>query len=157
MLFTPQKKAITDRVGELHLVYSNVPGIDDSEWDAYIELFRALTQEHGPPRAVLLLTPRGGPNAAQRRRLSEAGAQIGLDQVQRTALMTASTLVRGAITAIAWLMPKVTLRSFGMGALDQALTFVAGAAKFDRAAVEARVRECIVAFGDSPEKILREG
>jgi hypothetical protein len=74
----------------------------DEEWDRWVAL--CATQE-GPIR-VIVESHGGAPNAKQRKALSDALAGRDL----RSAILSDSIVVRGVVTALAWL--GVALRAF---------------------------------------------
>jgi len=76
----------------------------DEEWARWIAL--ALDPSADGVRTIVESSGNSGPNAKQRRALADAlgGADI------RSAILTDSLVVRGIVTAIAWL--NVSLRAF---------------------------------------------
>jgi hypothetical protein len=78
----------------------------DAEWDRWIELLR---QRVGRDARVFVETRGGGPNAKQRKLLADAAKDLDL----RSAVLSDSIVVRGILTAIAWL--GVPLRAFSPG------------------------------------------
>jgi cytosine/adenosine deaminase-related metal-dependent hydrolase len=78
----------------------------DTEWDSLIALFEQ--RSHGVVR-VLVEAQGAGPNAKQRKQLSEVGRTLNY----RAAILTDSVVVRSMITAMSWLgMPH---QAFALG------------------------------------------
>jgi hypothetical protein len=107
MWVSPRKTmsfTIVDRVG----ITVCAPGVfADDEWDAYGDAAEQVIREGTGMRTVLNLSPKHGPNAAQRRRLVQRkGARF--HEIVRIALISDSAMVRGAITAMQWLVGSPT-------------------------------------------------
>lgn len=92
-----------DRV--LLAVHWAAPPSDD-EWDRWIEL--TCDQPGAVVRALVEAYDEVGPNAKQRKALADRIRVSGRDV--RSAILTDSVIVRGIVTAIAWL--SVSLRAF---------------------------------------------
>jgi hypothetical protein len=86
----------------------------DEEWARWI----ALLQEHAKPYLRVLVETPTGPNAAQRKALAQAtrGEDI------RFAILTDSIVVRGIVTALAWL--GVPHRAFATTQEQQAADYL---------------------------------
>jgi hypothetical protein len=96
-------------------VHDAIPPTDD-EWDRWLARFR---ERHGLEMRVLVESNDGaGPNAKQRKALAAFTHQVDI----RAAVLTDSVLVRGIITAIAWL--GIRQRGFPMGHYAQAGEFL---------------------------------
>src|SRR5262245_47390358 len=72
----------------------------------YLAYSTQLRQKFGLPKALLLVAPRALPTAVQREQLNQAAAETGYGQLQRTAVVVESALVRGAMVAISWLLGR---------------------------------------------------
>lgn len=106
------------RVGEVSIqVFSADP--TDEEWDEVLHHLAAFAgkRSYSP---VLVSSERGGPNAAQRRRLSEVLKQ----RPQRAAILTRSRLVHGILTAIRWFDPTIQTLAFEPAEFDAAATYL---------------------------------
>lgn len=102
-----------DRVGVA--VHDNVPPTDE-EWARWIALSRDSGLMEG--RALIESEHGAGPNAKQRKQMAEA--ILGRDI--RASILTESLVVRGIVTAIAWL--GIPQRAFPLGHYDEALNFL---------------------------------
>jgi hypothetical protein len=76
----------------------------DEEWARWIAL--AIEPSPGGVRTIVESGGSSGPNAKQRRALAEALQGVDI----RSAILTDSLVVRGIVTAIAWL--NVSVRAF---------------------------------------------
>jgi hypothetical protein len=85
----------------LAVLYAKPP--TDEEWVAWIALLRTRAGQD----ARVLVETHSGPNAAQRSALAEATRDLDV----RFAILTDSIIVRGIVTALAWL--GVPHRAFG--------------------------------------------
>jgi hypothetical protein len=85
----------------LAVLYAKPPS--DEEWAAWLALLRTRAGQD----ARILVETHSGPNAAQRSALVEATRDLDV----RFAILTDSIIVRGIVTALAWL--GVPHRAFG--------------------------------------------
>lgn len=85
----------------------------DEEWEAMLAHYRA----HRAPR-VIVFTEGGGPNTLQRGRLNDTLAGT----VVKTAIVSASQVIRGVVTALSWFNPGI--RSFSPDRAAQALSYL---------------------------------
>lgn len=107
--------------------------ITDEEWQQYLLGGLRIAQALGaPPRVSLACFEGDIPDARQRRMLVEHLAEHRLPAMERAAMITDSALVRGALTAFGWLVPKTTLRAFRPVDLGAALDWLSQGAQFDR-------------------------
>lgn len=96
-------------------VHSPVPPTD-AEWARWVSL--GLEAQTNALRLFVETSGGGGPNAKQRRLLADNLQPLGM----RCAIVTSSPIVRGIVTAVAWL--NVDLRAFAPGDQDAAATFL---------------------------------
>jgi hypothetical protein len=92
----------------------------DEDWQGYLKFVKgALVPGKGP--TVLAFSFGGVPNVAQRQRLNALAEQgtVGL----RVAVVTASALGRGVVTALSW-FAKDGYRAFSPQDLDAAITYI---------------------------------
>lgn len=87
-------------------VHSPEPPTDD-EWTRWVGL--GLEASTNALRLFVETNGFGGPNAKQRKQLAENLRRFGM----RCAIMTSSPVIRGIVTAVAWL--NVDLRAFAPG------------------------------------------
>jgi hypothetical protein len=96
-------------------VHDSVPPTDN-EWDRWLSYYRSRP---GLPARALIESQHGvGPNATQRKLLIEDTRNIDV----RAAILTDSLVVRGIVTAIAWL--GIPQRAFPTGQFRQAGEFL---------------------------------
>lgn len=108
--------------------------ITNEDWKEYLLGGLRIARALGAPPLVSLASFAGAvPDASQRRMLAEHLVEHNLRPMVRAAVMTDSALIRGALTAFGWLVPKTTLRAFQPQDLDLALTWLQKAASFDQA------------------------
>lgn len=92
----------------------------DQEWDTYIRFLRQNIVPGVTPRS-LVITEGGGPNSAQRTKLTELVAEHSGDL--KIAVVTSSAVVRGIFTAMSW-FATFNYRAFPPTQLDDALAFL---------------------------------
>jgi regulator of extracellular matrix RemA (YlzA/DUF370 family) len=90
------------KIDRLRIAVHHTSPPTDEQWDRWI----ALCSEQDGPIRVVVESHGGAPNAKQRRALSDALAGRDL----RSAILSDSIVVRGVVTALAWL--GVSLRAF---------------------------------------------
>jgi hypothetical protein len=100
------KTSELDFVCALHGREAPRPG----EWSSYCELLRDYFRNNAPERLRgITLTLGGGPDSRQRRELVDTMPQVVM--AARGAIITNSTIIRGIVTAFAWLQ-KSGLQAF---------------------------------------------
>lgn len=92
----------------------------DHEWDTYIRFLRQNIVPGVAPRS-LVITDGGGPNSAQRTKLTELVAEHAGEI--KIAVVTSSAVVRGIFTAMSW-FATFNYRAFTPLQLDDALAFL---------------------------------
>lgn len=92
----------------------------DHEWDSYIRFLRENLVPGVAPRS-LVITDGGGPNSAQRTRLTELISEHAGEI--KIAVVTSSAVVRGIFTAMSW-FATFNYRAFSPAQLDEALAFL---------------------------------
>lgn len=105
------------------------PSISDRQWGLYVESFQRLGRiQGGPPLSLVCISEPGSglPSARWRKEFADTARDLRPDSV--FALVTASSMARGIVTAVNWIRP------FGfhhtvVGTWDEALAFQA---RFDR-------------------------
>jgi hypothetical protein len=106
----------------------------DKEWHAYVD---DLAVNGGALKGILVYTAGAGPNAAQRKYLAELWTRRG--SMLPVALMSPSTVVRGMVTALNWVLPK-PIRTFNPDQPEEAVRFLQLDAEESRAAL-AKLKE----------------
>lgn len=92
----------------------------DQEWDSYIRFLRQNIVPGVTPRS-LVITDGGGPNSAQRTKLTELVSEHSGEV--KIAVVTGSAVVRGIFTAMSW-FATFNYRAFTPLQLDEALVFL---------------------------------
>jgi hypothetical protein len=109
--------------------------LTNEEWAEYVDGLAIVQQQHGRVRELVVNLSSGGPNAAQRKYLTEHVDFRGV----RTAVLTSNVVVRGMVTALAWLRLS-TVRAFAPSEFDEAAAHL-GIEGPLRARVRAKVEE----------------
>ncbi|HMJ09902.1 MAG TPA: STAS/SEC14 domain-containing protein [Polyangiaceae bacterium] len=122
----------------------------DEEWRAYVD---DLAVNGRALKGILVYTAGGGPNAAQRKYLAELWTRRG--SMLPVALMSPSTVVRGMVTALNWVLPK-PIRTFPPDQPDEAVRFLQLDAAESRAAL-AKLNEFRDVLGITPQANRRVG
>jgi hypothetical protein len=89
-------------IGNIDLVVTGQSAPTDKEWNEYVKHLSPMKPEDV---RSLVFTEGGGPNAGQRKQLTEwlgPGSTVA-------AIVTTSAVMRGIITALSWFNPKVRI------------------------------------------------
>jgi hypothetical protein len=106
--------------------------IKDEEWDEYVIAGYQLIKTYGAaPKVSMAMFTEGFPSAYQRSRLATHLEAHGVPPLVRVAVFTDSALIRGAMTAFGWIMPKTTLRAFDAKDIGSCLNWLLGGGTFD--------------------------
>ncbi|HET6332154.1 MAG TPA: hypothetical protein VFG30_03030 [Polyangiales bacterium] len=97
----------------LAVLYGDAP--TDEEWDRWVTM---SVERSGRDQRVIVESHNSGPNAKQRKELADAVRDVEL----RVAVLTDSAVVRGIVTALAWL--GVPQRAFPIGGYWQAANYL---------------------------------
>jgi len=101
------------QLSELTVTVSIAKTISDQDWTAYLEGTLAIAKGFGLAANVsLLCCVNAYPNARQRQVASDFMKSHYLREMERVAVITESVVVRGAMTAFSWIMPKISVRAF---------------------------------------------
>jgi hypothetical protein len=120
------------RVGKLWLGAAGRHAIKDETWRQYLDHAAASTASDGPFHGVLFWSPTHGPSASQRKVLrNEFARAIAVDAQRRVVLISESTLVRGAMTAISW-FARTNAAAFSPADIQCAFDWLAEDIPFDR-------------------------
>ena len=127
------------QLNELSVTVSTVKTISDEDWNGYLEGTLAIAKRSGLAANVsLLCCVNAYPNARQRQMASDFMNRHYLREMERIAVITESVVVRGAMTAFSWIMPKVRVRAFDSTETRDAFRWLREIGTFDEArAVEA--------------------
>lgn len=108
--------------------------LPDEEWERYYIAGHALTKKYGQPSKVsMAMFTEVIPSAHQRGRLAGFLKSQNVPQLLRVSILTDSALVRGAMTAFGWIMPRTTMRAFAADDVPACLQWLHAGAPFDQA------------------------
>ncbi|MET0591590.1 MAG: STAS/SEC14 domain-containing protein [Polyangiaceae bacterium] len=120
------------QLNELSITVSTAKEISDEDWAAYLEGTLAIAKGFGLAANVsLLCCTHAFPNARQRQTAADFMKKHYIREMDRVAVITDSVVIRGAMTAFGWIMPKIDVRAFDMGSCRDALTWLRQVGKFD--------------------------
>jgi SpoIIAA-like len=131
---------------ELTVTVSTARTITDEDWVAYLEGTLAIAKGFGLAANVsLLCCVHAYPNARQRQMASDFMTRHYIRDMERVAVITESVVIRGAMTAFSWIMPKVRVRAFDTNETRDAFRWLREVGSFDEALAleawhEAKVR-----------------
>jgi hypothetical protein len=119
---------------ELTVTVSTARTISDEDWTAYLEGTLAIAKGFGLAANVsLLCCVHAYPNARQRQMASDFMIRHYIREMERVAVLTESMIVRGAMTAFSWIMPKVRVRAFDTNETREAFRWLREIGSFDEA------------------------
>jgi hypothetical protein len=109
------------KVGDYFVLVHNAMSPLDEEWDEWLEFYSF--------GSILVVTDGGAPTASQRKRMKDRVDQLRSSVAPgkkdpRVAIMTASSFVRGVITALRWFYYHDAYAAFPPEHLNQAMTYL---------------------------------
>jgi hypothetical protein len=135
---------------------STVRDYDDTAWLAFLEDTLAITRHLGVTTKVsIVCSVYAHPNAQQRKTVADFFAQHRLEKLERIALVTDNILVRGAMTAFNWIVPKVRVSAFRSADAASGLHWLHEVSPFDEAQAMLAWQEAHTALGMKPGVSIR--
>jgi len=116
---TPSKIAF-DRLDSSYVLVIGPASPRDAEWTEWVEFITVNSTPGMKPR-ILVVTDGGAPSAAQRAALNDVTEQYKSEV--KVAVVTESTMARGALTALSWFAANV-YRPFSPAEVDKALQYL---------------------------------
>lgn len=111
VLVTTDRNQSVVRCGDVYLAATGLRPMSDESVEEFIAYTTEVDARLGAAKAGLQYSPEQSPNAHQRKRFATA-QEVAVPYL-RMALLTDSAIVRGSVTAIAWLIRSQTdLRAF---------------------------------------------
>ena len=130
------------QLDELALNVSSAHEITDAGWMEFLNGSLATARKLGlRPKVTIAYFARAYPNATQRRAAKDFIDQNAVRTIERLAALTNSALLRGALTALNWIMPDSKMRAYEPREYSQALTWVHEVAEFDVASAHEAWRD----------------
>lgn len=107
--------------------------LSDDGWDEYVMSGYNITKKYGmPPKVSMAMFTEGFPSAYQRGRLASHLKKHGVPPLVRVAVLTDNALIRGAMTAFGWIMPRTTMRAFQVVDVPGCLQWLQAGGAFDQ-------------------------
>ena len=107
--------------------------LSDEGWEEYVLSGYQITKKYGmPPKVSMAMFTEGFPSAYQRGRLASHLKTHGVPPLVRVAVLTDNALIRGAMTAFGWIMPRTTLRAFEVLDVPGCLKWLHDGGSFDQ-------------------------
>ena len=120
------------QMNELTVTVSVAKVITDEDWTAYLDGTLAIAKGFGLAANVSVICCMNAfPNARQRQMASDFMKRHYLREMDRVAVITESVVIRGAMTAFSWIMPKVRVRAFDTNEVRDALRWLREVGSFD--------------------------
>jgi hypothetical protein len=125
-------------VGDLCVSLCVAQTISDVGWREYLEGTLIISKQFGRfPKVGAVAFTGVHPNAGQRGMTTKFLADENVRPLARLALLTNSELLRGAMTAFSWAMPKSRLRAFKASDHSGGFRWLQEAVEFDEKAARA--------------------
>jgi len=106
--------------------------IDDQHWTDFLQASLRITNQIGRQGKVTIASfEHAHPSAWQRRLTSEFLSRNSVPTMARMGIVSDSPLVRGAVIALGWTIPKATMRSFASRDSEGCLKWLKEVASFD--------------------------
>jgi len=142
------------RTGDLLIAAVNRKPITASVWNEYLDTLAVLARNEGAASGGLQYTLDHGPNAEQRKALSLREDELGMDKLRRVAIVSDSILVRGAVTAMSWMIKssaQTKLNSFKPADYASAFRWLGEQVTFDESQANTAFQQALRAVGLEPE------
>jgi len=112
-------------VGEVMVIaWANQP-VDDATYLAYLKSHIAFLETSEPIGALLTVSPSFSPSLRQRGMMKDVEAGLRMEGIRSVAMVSDSTIARGAVQALGWMFPrKRAIRAFPLAELSAAATWL---------------------------------
>ena len=146
------RKMYFRQLDELTINVSTARSIDDDDWLTFLEDTLAISRGlRVSTKVSLICCVCAYPNARQRMVASEFLVRHRLEKIGRVAAVTDSIMVRGAVTAFSWIMPKLRVSAFRSADAGAAIHWLHEAGAFDES-------QALLAWHDAQTKLgMRSG
>jgi hypothetical protein len=141
----------------LSITVSTARNFDDGEWFAFLEETLAIARDLRVTVKVSMACVNAHPNARQRKAMSDFFERHRLEKLERIAIVTDNIVVRGAMTAFNWIMPKVRLSAFHSTDAASAFHWLHEASPFDEARAMLVWQEAQTTLGIQPGMSIPSG
>ena len=122
------------QLGELTLTVTVGKSITDENWSSYLEGSLAIAEGFGvPAKSSFLCCVNAFPSARQRQLACDFLTHHKVHEPSRLAVVTESLIIRGAMTAFSWTMPKVGVKAFANNGVRDAVGWLREVGNFDEA------------------------
>lgn len=110
------------------------PQITDEQWTEYLEGAYAIAKKlRRPPLVGVMCCTDAFPSAKQRQMSKDFIDKYYDTRFHRVAIVTESAVIRGAMTAMRWVIPTLTMRAFLPSAIGEGVNWLREVAEFDAA------------------------
>ena len=140
----------------LAITVTTARNFDDAEWFAFLEDTLAIARElRVPTKVSMVCSVYAHPNAQQRRAMSDFFARHRLEKLERIALVTDNVLIRGALIAFGWIVPKVRVNAFRSEDAASAFRWLHEATPFDESKAMLAWHDALTKLGLEPHASIR--
>jgi hypothetical protein len=140
----------------LTITVSTARDFDDHEWFAFLEDTLAVARDlRVTTKVSMVCSVYAHPNARQRKAMSDFFARHRLEKLERIALVTDNVLVRGALTAFGWIVPKVRVSAFRSSDAASGFQWLREAAPFPESAAMLAWEDALTTLGLKPGVSIR--
>ena len=130
------------QLDEFALNVSSAKAITDAGWMEFLNGSLGVSRKLGVlPKVTIAYFARAYPNATQRQAAKKFIDENAVRNIERLAALTDSAMLRGALTALNWIMPDSKMQAYSPREYAQALTWVHEIADFDVASAHHAWRE----------------
>jgi hypothetical protein len=142
----------------LTITVSTARDFDDGEWFAFLEDTLAIARDlRVTTKVSMVCSVYAHPNARQRKAMSDFFARHRIEKLERIALVTDNVLIRGAMIAFGWIVPKVRVNAFRSADAATGFQWLREATPFDEAKAMLAWQEARTALGLRPGMSIRPG
>ena len=120
------------QIDDLSMNICVAKNIADQPWAEFLDGSLRLGRLIGhKPKVILSFFAHAYPNASQRRQTTRFLEKNDVPEIARLGVVSDNPLLRGAIVAFSWVVPRATMRSFGSRDIGGCLRWLREVSTFD--------------------------
>lgn len=143
-------------IGRLAIIVSGTKSYSDEVWVEYCAICREMSNPALPYLAAFNYSPIVGPSASQRKTFNSEVGDLN-KHFKRVVLVSDSAIVRGALTATAWITRSdMQMRPYSPARVDEGFAWLAEVAEFNRDDAKKAFLDLVRQQGDDPVGMLKQ-
>jgi hypothetical protein len=146
------------QLGSLTITVSTARHFDEGAWFTFLEDTLAIARDlRVTTKVSMVYSVYAHPNASQRKAMSQFFTRHRIEKLERIALVTDNTIIRGALTAFNWIVPKIRVSAFRSADAVSGFQWLREVSHFDEARAMSAWQEAQKTLGIQPGVSIRPG